>query len=243
MLFYSKKYLEELDRARKEGIDSSLPKHLIDEFKKQIRKEERERVFKKIGSSLAETPYFTLHPICNGYNWAERFRKNREAKVSKVLEDRLTGSGFFVHKEFMFPWLETRADIYATKGEKKYVFEVKTSLDSRGIGQATWYSYFIKKHFPEMKVFLAFPCYNYLDTMNRDFREFLTKISKEFDLGYCPISQTGLLILINKIENTKWFEVCRNCKNCEGFNFNNNMIPKNEIATLDTKLREAGYIK
>lgn len=239
---YSKWYIDAFKKAKKEGIDPNLPKDTIDEYTNWIRKEENEKVFSKLGSSYEKTQLMALNPICYEYRWAARFRKNIEAKISKVLEDRLTQNRFFAHKEFMFPYLNSRVDIYATKGNKKYVFEVKTKLDSRGVGQAGWYSHFIKEHFPDMKVFLATPCYDYVGTWKQDFRQFLIKMNKEFGMGYSPISKTGIFMLINNIENLRWYEVCRKCNNCQGFNLNGKKIPKNEVTNLDKRLQEFGYI-
>jgi hypothetical protein len=125
-------------------------------------------------NSLRDIP---LEPYCSFSRWSLKYRKKREAKIKKILEDYLNSLGFVIHEEFLMPhreWL-TRVDIYATKGGSKYIFEVKPSFEPRGIGQAAWYSFYYKKSLPEINTLLAFPCHEFLKTSNPEIKEFVKK--------------------------------------------------------------------
>jgi hypothetical protein len=237
---YSEWYRKSLEEARKRGIDPSLSKHLRKSLEKDLRRLEKCKIFRKFVKG-----YIPIVPSCSFYNWTSRYRKKKEEKIKKILEEYLKMAGFVIHEEFLMPhneWI-SRVDIYATREDKSFIFEVKPAFEPRGIGQAIWYSFNFKKHMPESETFLAFPCFEFIKTLNPEINEFIKKTMKDFKIKFIAIRPQDGLGIIEK-DDFKWYDVCKSCVNCNGFIMNDPItlksyvIPKESIEEINEKLKE-----
>jgi len=161
----------------------------------------------------------------------------------------LISSGFIVHQEVLIPhrvW-PIRLDVYAQKENIPFGFEVKRRLHIRGLGQVSWYSNYVRKVIPEMRIFLAFSCHDFHNFIYPEVKEYVDKLRENFGIGICAVRDprgdvpNGIMIYP---EEFNWFDICLNCFFNNGFyclDQNRSMqynIPKEVIEEFDKKLQE-----
>ena len=147
--------------------------------------------------------------------WFNRLKKV-EQRLQEQLIYNLINLGFIVHQEVAIPhWVwPIRLDVYAQRNNVLFGFEVKRTLDTRSLGQVSWYSNYLRKVIPEMEIFLAFSCHEFPKFIYPDVTEYVNKLREEFGLGICGIRDPlGDFPNSAKLYSEKfdWFDICTDC--------------------------------
>ena len=135
----------------------------------------------------------------------------------------------------------------AIKGDQRLVFEVKPSLDIRGLGQSSWYSYYIKKVSPGTKTYLAFSCHEFNSLKYPEVRAFFRVLNENYGLNLCGVRDPdgpipgGVKLFTPSV---KWYEICMGCPHNMGFFFYDHLkgkifqIEEDQVQTFEMHLQQ-----